>query len=225
MEPVPTPPLERPGGTGGNIHDSNKGIKDRTESDSMRAVAPIEEGGVTLRARQEYALRHKFIPPSKLGAPVKYTDDMPMRIYDMLSHRDVIFTQKMIASRLYVGVATLKEWKHIYPDLAAAVAQGLAEQEGWLATLMAGGIKYSQSVYAVLKNLHDWSDKIEQRTTLDLTDAIRKQALGAKRVQWDKARPAQVAPPLQSSSTIAPPAPTNTIPLSAVPTGVQGAGI
>jgi hypothetical protein len=99
----------------------------------------------------------------------------------------------MIATRLRIDVNTLKTWRDIHLDLNRAIAQGLSEQEGWLASQMAGGMKYSASMYAVLKNLHDWSDKIESRTTIDLTEAIRKQASGATRVQWDKALPDPLA--------------------------------
>jgi hypothetical protein len=170
------------------IYDANKGLAEKALQEAQAHITAIESFPV--RVRQEAALAHHWVQPSKMGPPVKYDNEtMPQKVYLLLSNRDVIFTQKMIANRLHCGVSTLKEWKAVYPDLSAAIAQGLAEQEGWLATQMATGMKYSASMYAVLKNLHDWSDKIESRTTLDLTEAIRKQATGAKRVQWDRALP------------------------------------
>lgn len=172
------------------IYDASKGVQERRAGDAVRVLSPIEEGGLSLRERQERALAFEWIPPSKMGRPPKYDGSwMPAQAYAWLCNRDVIFTQKMIATRFRVSVTTLIEWRNVYPDLAEAIAQGLAEQEGWLAAMMAGGIKYSQSVYAVLKNLHDWSDKIDQRTTVDLTEAIRRQSQAAERVQWDRALP------------------------------------
>lgn len=164
---------------GGVVYDVNKELRDMTPDERERMRLDVARSIIV----------PEFIPPSKMGAPTKYTEDMPQRVYDMLSNTTVMFTQKLVAAHLHINVSTLKEWKSVNPDLSSAIAQGLAVQEAWLATLMAGGMKYSASIYAVLKNLHDWSDKIESRTTLDLTEAIRKQASGAKRVQWDKAQP------------------------------------
>lgn len=167
-------------GIGRSLNDINVELRERRAEEREKARQ------AALRA----VLAPKFTAPSKMGRPTVYDNEtMPNRVYDMLSRTDVIFTQKLVAAHLSVNVSTLKDWKGIYPDLAAAIAQGLAVQEAYLGTLMAGGMKYSASVYAVLKNLHDWSDKIDQRTTVDLTEAIRKQAMGAKRVAWDKALP------------------------------------
>jgi len=171
-------------GIGRSLNDINAELKERRADEREKAR----------QAAMRAALAPVFVPPSKLGRPTEYDNElMPTKVYAFLSRTDVIFTQKLVAAHLNVDVSTLKRWKEQHPDLRAAIAQGLAVQEAYLGTLMAGGMKYSASVYAVLKNLHDWSDKIDQRTTLDLTEAIRKQAQGAKRVQWDKALPDPVA--------------------------------
>lgn len=150
---------------------------------------------VQMRERQKAALAVTFIAPSKRGAPVKYDNDtMPQRVFDWLTNREVIFTKKMIAGRLGVDVSTLRVWQSKYNDLSASIAQGLAEQEGWLASQMAGGMKYSASMYAVLKNLHDWKETVENTHKLGIGEALEQQRTGAKRVDWDRSRPDPLAP-------------------------------
>lgn len=169
----------RPGGTGGQIHDANKALA----SDEAKS----------LYQRQKEALAVTFRPPSKMGAPTKYEDWMPAKVFDLLTNRDVIFTKKMIATRLGITTETLRQWVNIHEDLSAAIAQGLAEQEGWLASIMATGMKYSASTYAVLKNLHDWKEKTEDTHKLSIGEALEQQQQGAKRVDWDRTRPDPLA--------------------------------
>lgn len=202
----------RPGGMGGVIFDAQKGMQEKAIVEAQERVTAIES--LPVRVRQEIALAHEWVAPSKMGRPTEYDNEtMPPKVYKLLSNRDVIFTQKMIATRLGVSVTTLKVWKGIHQDLAAAIAQGLSEQEGWLASQMATGMKYSASMYAVLKNLHDWSERVENTHTMDLTEAIRKQAGAGKRVQWDKAqadplRPATPPPSLTPAAQTSTPAHT-----------------
>jgi hypothetical protein len=172
-------------GIGRSLNEINEELREK------RAEAKEKRRQQELRT----ILAPVFIPPSKRASPTFYDNEtMPALVYGYLSRTDVIFTQKLAAAHLGVDVSTLKRWKGEHQDMKAAIAQGLAVQEAYLATLMAGGMKYSASIYAVLKNIHDWSDKVDQRVTLDLTEAIRKQATGAKRVQWDKALPAPGQP-------------------------------
>lgn len=68
-------------------------------------------------------------------------------------------------------------------------------QEAWLATQMAGGMKYSASMYAVLKNLHEWKETQETTHKLGIGEALEQQRTGARRVDWDRSRPDPLAPP------------------------------
>lgn len=159
----------RDSGMGGMIDDVNTAIAEYKSDQEMGAI-----------------LRHEFIPLSKRGAPTKYTEDMPDRVYHLLARTDIIFTKKLVAGHLGISRETFNQWQHTYSSLSDAVAQGLAVQEAYLANLMARGMKYSQSLYAVLKNLHDWKDKTEETHLVDFKEAMKRQAESAKRVVWDK---------------------------------------
>ena len=123
------------------------------------------------------------------GSPeIKYTDDVPERIFQMLARQDgILFTKKLVAAHLGIHRDTLHQWEKTYPRVSDAIAQGLAVQEAYLANLMSGGMKYSASVYAVLKNLHDWRDKTDEtHRVVDFREAMKRASQGAKRVDWDK---------------------------------------
>lgn len=131
-------------------------------------------------------LKHEFRAPSKMGAPTKYENWMPQAVFEMLSNPHVIFTKKLVCGHLGTNTTTFAVWREKYSDLAEAVAQGIALQESYLASKMADGLKYSQSLYAVLKNLHDWRDKVDETHRFDFRDAMKRAASSAKRVDWDR---------------------------------------
>ena len=129
-------------------------------------------------------------------APRVYTPDVPGLAYSIYANaQKIIVTKKGLARRLGVGETTFYEWMKKQPLLAEAVRAGEALQEERLASRMASGIKYPQSIFAVLKNLHKWTDKVEETHKLDFREALQQQQAQAKRVQWDKAMPAPLAPP------------------------------
>lgn len=141
------------------------------------------------------ALHKRLVPEYKAeGAESKYQAEwMPKMVYDMLCDAELINTKKTIAAHLNVHESTFRRWQSIYPELGAAVARGIAMQEAWLATQMAGGMKYSASMYAVLKNLHEWKETVENTHKLSPAEALQLQASGAKRVDWDRTRPDPLA--------------------------------
>lgn len=164
------------------------------------------------RNRQHAYLKHEFKPPSKMGRPSKYDDWMPQQVFDWLTSKDVIFTKKLVAAHLSVDVDTLNKWLAIHEDLRGAVAQGLAVQEAWLASQMADGMKYSASMYAVLKNLHQWKEHVEVDNKLSIGEAMQQQATGAKRIQWDRTMPDPLA--------------SRALPVvDVIPTSVLGSGV
>lgn len=177
-------------------------------------------------------LRCEFKPPSKMGAPTKYTDDMPQRVFDMLARNDgIIFTKKAVAAHLGINVSTLTEWRQAKPDLSAAIAQGCAVQESWMASQMAGGLKYSQSLFAVLVNLHSWTMKTEESHVVDFREAMYKASHAAKRVNWDRKAPAVIdAQTVPAPAAPAPAAPAPARPLAppameSMPAMEQGASV
>lgn len=144
------------------------------------------------RERKHALLVTNFKRPSHRPS-VYEPDTMPERVYAMLTSMEVIFTKKLVAAHLGVDESTFRRWQTIHPDLQAAVAQGLAVQEAWLASQMADGMKYSASMYAVLKNLHEWKETQETTHKLGIGEALEQQAAGAKRVDWDRTRPDPLA--------------------------------
>lgn len=187
---------DKPAGMGGVIAEANKGLKTPFADD--------------IRERQKEALAVSFTPPSKMGRPSEYDNEtMPLRVFNWLTNRDVIFTKKMIAGRLGVSESTFRLWCSKHDDLSAAIAQGLAEQEGWLATQMASGMKYSASMYAVLKNLHEWKETQETTHKLSIGEALEQQRTGARRVDWDRSRPDPLRPaPVIDAQLVTPPSPS-----------------
>lgn len=146
------------------------------------------------RIRKHAKLTPTFKQPSKMGAPSKYDNEtMPQQVFNMLTEREVIFTKKLVAAHLGVAESTFRLWQSQYQDLSAAVAQGLAVQEAWLASQMADGMKYSTSMYAVLKNLHEWKETQETTHKLGIGEALEQQRNGARRVDWDRSRPDPLA--------------------------------
>lgn len=140
----------------------------------------------------------EYRPPNKAESGYD-ASWMPKKVYDLLSDPELLYTKKVVAGHLGVSESTFREWRAIHPELSAAVAQGLANQEAWLGTRMAQGEKYAASIYAVLKNLHDWKEKTEETHKLSIGEALEAQSTGAKRVDWDRVRPDPLAaakPPL-----------------------------
>lgn len=204
---------------------------------AAKAQRELDQMHWTQREQAERARKHaKLVPvfrkPSKMGAPSKYEDWMADKVFEWLTDREVIFTKKLVAAHLGIGESTLRLWQSQHADLLAAVAQGCAVQEAWLASQMADGMKYSASMYAVLKNLHEWKETVENTHKLGVDEALRLQAQGAKRVDWDRVRPdplaakrqqiidAQTVEPRSPSAPTAPIAPTPTLaaPIEQIPT-------
>ncbi len=170
-----------------------------------------------IERQRDIELHRRLVPAFRPagGTESKYDASwMPEKVYTLLCDLDLIFTKKLIAGHLGVAESTFRSWQSIYPELSASVAQGLAVQEAWLASQMARGMKYSASMYAVLKNLHEWKETVENTHKLGIGEALEAQKTGARRVDWDRSRPDPLAPPVIDAQLVPPasPAPTHTPP-------------
>lgn len=161
----------------GVVHDVQQALDDQNEDVSERERN--RRLMVSLKPTYEQAVR-------PVGRPALYTEDMPRIVYELFTRFDAVLTKKAIAAHLGVDESTLRRWREEHPELKAAITQGMAVQETYLASKMADGLKYSQSLYAVLKNLHMWSDRTEETDVVDLREAMLRQSQSAKRVIWDK---------------------------------------
>jgi|GEM_PF-7047808 len=175
---------KRPAGMAGVVHDVQQAL------DDQNAVVSERERSRQLMASLKPSYEQAVRP---VGRPALYTEDMPRIVYDLFTRFDAVLTKKAIAAHLGVDESTMRRWKEEYPELKAAITQGMAIQETFLTSKMADGIKYSQSLFAVLGNLHGWSSKVENSHKLGIDEALRLQAAGAKRVDWDRSRPDPLA--------------------------------
>lgn len=134
--------------------------------------------------------------PRKYIEPAEGIVSTPETVYTWYAQAQrVVITKKGIARRLGISENSLHEWIKDKPLLGLAIRAGEAIQEERLASRMASGIKYPQSIFAVLKNLHHWTDKVEETHILDFAEALRRAQQAATRVQWDKAMPPTLAAP------------------------------
>lgn len=179
-----------------NYEYDSKGRPATKGAHPAKAQQDLDKMEWTKRQEKERARKHAKLLPKfkKPGTPVtKYHEGIPEMVYNWLTDREVIFTKRLVSAHIGVDESNFRRWLHIYPDLRAAVAQGLAVQEAWLASQMADGMKYSQSMYAVLKNLHGWRETQETTHKLGIGEALALQRDGAKRVNWDRTRPDPLA--------------------------------
>lgn len=174
-----------------------------------RAVVEMQGDWETPEEELDRLLQADAFNEGFLRAPRVYTPDVPLLILAIYKNATkVIVTKKGIARRLGISEATLYDWIKQQRHVARAVRAGEDLQEERLASRMASGIKYPQSIFAVLKNLHHWTDKVEETHKIDFQDALAQAQQQAKRVQWDRALPSGSAPPSQviDVSPVVPPA-------------------
>lgn len=143
------------------------------------------------RMNQEMAERPiELVAPSweemkkRIGRPPTYTPDCDETAFRLLTDPNVCHTLRSVASMLYVNIATLYRWIEEYPTFRDAIAHGKQFQEAKYATRMVNGFKYAQGMIFTMKNLHGWTDKIEQTTTIQLGKALADHGLQAKPVEW-----------------------------------------
>jgi len=119
----------------------------------------------------------------------KYEDWMADKAFAILTDPTIVAPKSFTAVCLGVSRATLNRWckddtKDAFGD---AIACGVAVQEAQLATMMRGGFKYSNNLFAILKNLHDWKDRTEEtQVKIDVAGIIKEIETGAPHVDWDR---------------------------------------
>ena len=127
---------------------------------------------------------------SRCGRKTKYEDDwMPDKAYEILTDPTIVAPKAYVSACLGVSRNTLDVWikDDTKPAFQDAVAWGIAVQEAQLATMMRGGFKYSNNLFAILKNLHDWKDRTEEtHVKIDVAGIIREIETGAPSVDWDR---------------------------------------
>jgi hypothetical protein len=124
------------------------------------------------------------------GRPQTYDSSwMPQKAFEILSDASIVAPKAYVAACLGVDVKTLYRWADdtTKPEFCQAIAWGVAVQEAQLATMMRGGFKYSNNLFAILKNLHDWKDRTEEtQVKIDVAGIVRAVESGAPRVDWDR---------------------------------------
>lgn len=152
-------------------------------------AAVVENCTVAMRQHRHAAHRLGIVHLG--GRPTKYHDRMAELAYYVLVDDRIVASLNYVAAMLNISRSTLFEWRQKYEDFARAIEWGKAVQECQLATRMVYGGGDPRGIMFCLKNLHGWRDEPRQkRESFDIAALIQEQATGARRVQWDKARPA-----------------------------------
>ena len=127
---------------------------------------------------------------SRCGRKTKYEDAwMPDKAYEILTDPTIVAPKAYVSACLGVSRNTLDQWikDDTKPALQDSIAWGIAVQEAQLATMMRGGFKYSNNLFAILKNLHDWKDRTEEtQVKIDVASIIKEIETGAPHVDWDR---------------------------------------
>lgn len=209
------PALRKPRrkGMGGAIDDVAEALEEaerETPGERLNRLLMAEPFDVWIRKPRKYI---------EAAPGVVSTPEFVYSVYYNATNTTV--TKVGLCRRLGIDETTLYDWIKHKPLLGAAVRAGEALQEERLASRMAEGIKYPQSMFAVLKNLHHWTDRTEEKLTMDISEAMKQQSESARRVQWDRARPAiggiLPAPAAAPAKASAEPAPEPTPQASAPP--------
>lgn len=119
----------------------------------------------------------------------KYEDWMPERAFAILTDPTIVAPKSFTAVCLGVSRSCLDRWykDDTKPAFRDAIAAGVAVQEAQLATMMRGGFKYSNNLFAILKNLHDWRERTEEtQVKIDVAGIIKAIEGGAPSVDWDR---------------------------------------
>ena len=118
--------------------------------------------------------------------PNKYDNSIhPREVIACFLNPKVCHTKRSVMAAIGIDPETWYKWEKQHNAFSDAVRVGKALQEmnfsTWLAT---GQIKYAQGLQFVMKNLHNWADKIEQHTTHSLADLVKDTEQQAHSVNW-----------------------------------------
>lgn len=210
LQEIAAKPPKEPAARGMVINADRRELREHLQKEGEKAargmarvveMAAEELGADDWETPEEELDRHLGVLPFDewIRQPRKYIEpaegivSTPELCYTFYAQaRHVVITKKGVARRLGITEQTLHGWIKDKKLLELAIRAGESVQEERLASRMASGIKYPQSIFAVLKNLHHWADKIDETHHLPFLEALQKAQQQAKRVQWDKALPAQL---------------------------------
>lgn len=107
------------------------------------------------------------------GWKTEYKPEYAVIALEMLSKENQCWTLRLLCAVLGCSEATLFKWIEKHDQFAQAIAYGKSVQEVHFGNILLQGFKYSRSVEYVLANLHDWTQKKEERHgVIDLNKEI-----------------------------------------------------
>ena len=128
--------------------------------------------------------------PKKTGRPTTFKPVLCDIALELLSDPELSHSERSIAAEMDIPWDSWTTWKSANPEFATALAQGKARQERAYAGLLnSGKHKYAQGLIFSMKNMHGWKDKVEQETTINISDKIKGHLDGATYVDWDIKQP------------------------------------
>ena len=115
----------------------------------------------------------------------KYHTQMPMMAFELLNDATQVQTMGSLAMHLGLSRQGLWDAMEREPQLKRAIELGKSAQEVRFAQRLAiDGMKYSQGLIFVLKNLHGWTDKMETKTEITLSKQVSDLAK-SQPVAWE----------------------------------------
>ncbi len=107
---------------------------------------------------------------AQFGRPTTYKPEVGPRVFEMMSTGR---SQNQCAVALGICEDTFYEWVKKYSDFAEHVARGKAASKAWFEDQMLGNLnnhKYNTGLFKfAMANRFGWSEKVEQKTTVDVT--------------------------------------------------------
>ena len=140
------------------------------ETKATKAKTPAKKA-TTKKAPAKKAVKK----PSKMGAPTKYTDDMPSRAFELFK---IGASKAEICLELDICFDTFQEYQANHPDFLEAVKKGMQISQGWWemkgrkATVgEVEGFNATSFIFNMKNRFkHDWKDKQEIDNTHSFGD-------------------------------------------------------
>ena len=105
--------------------------------------------------------------------------------YNILTHPEGAHGVESAAGVMGISRMTIYAWIKDHPEFALAVEAAKVAQEEMFAGRLARGMPYSQGLVWVLKNKHNWTDKVQSVLQLSIAEVIAKQEGEARYVDWE----------------------------------------
>lgn len=189
-------------GTGRFREGTKSSVTKRQSTEVKKELAEHDLSSVRIDEKYIDAMRQHIVDIQEgRGMKNVYKKEYAKLAFDLLSNEKQCTTLRLISAIIGCSHATLYIWMTEQEDFTLAIAAGKSIQETHMGNVLLQGFKYARSVEYILANLHDWTQKKEERHgMIDLNKEIAERESFAaahratKRIDWVSGEIIDVSP-------------------------------